>query len=509
MSHYIMALDQGTTTSRTLIFNKAGEIVSSSQQEFKQIYPQPGWVEHDPEEIWTSQLQTIREALGRAKLKASEISAIGIANQRETMVLWDRRTGKPVYNAIVWQCRRTADFCKELQEEGFNTSLKEKTGLVTDAYFSGTKLKWALDHVPGARRDAEKGLLAFGTIDSWLVNRLSGGKVHVTDYSNASRTLLYNIHELKWDDEILRRFGIPPSLLPEVVSSSHSVGFTEPAILDATIPIAGIAGDQQAALFGQCCFDPGMVKTTYGTGCFMLMNTGREARPSASGLLTTIAWGIKGEITYAMEGGTFIAGAVIQWLRDELKLIRSAEESEHLASMVEDSNGVYVVPAFVGLGAPHWDPHARGAILGLTRGVNRSHLVRAAIESIAFQTKEVVDCMVRDSGLKLTELRVDGGAAANNLLCQFQADLLDIPIRRPKVLESTALGVAYLAGLAVGYWKNREEISANWSVGREFFPRMSEDRRRKLVNGWERAVARSKSWVSPEQRDGAERKPLS
>jgi glycerol kinase len=499
MSRYIMALDQGTTNSRTLIFNRAGEIVSSSQQEFKQIYPRPGWVEHDPEEIWTSQLQTIREALDRANLQVSEISAIGIANQRETMVLWDRRTGKPIYNAIVWQCRRTANFCKELQEEGFHTTLREKTGLVTDAYFSGTKLKWVLDQVPGARREAEKGHLAFGTIDSWLVNRLSGGKAHVTDYSNASRTLLYNIHELRWDDEILQRFGIPPSLLPEVVPSSHPVAFTDLKILDAAVPIAGIAGDQQAALFGQCCFDPGMVKTTYGTGCFMLMNTGRQAKPSTCGLLTTIAWGMGREITYALEGSTFIAGAVIQWLRDELKLIRSAEESESLASMVEDSNGVYVVPAFVGLGAPHWDPHARGAILGLTRGVNRNHIVRAAIESIAFQTKEVVDCMSHDSGLGLTELRVDGGAAVNNLLCQFQADLLGIPIRRPKVLESTALGAAYLAGLAVGYWGNREEISVNWSMAREFFPRMSEDRRRKLVMGWEQAVARSKNWASPGQ----------
>ena len=498
MGQYIMALDQGTTNSRTLIFNRAGEIVSSSQREFKQIYPRPGWVEHDPEEIWASQLQTIREALSRANLQASEISAIGIANQRETMVLWDRRTGKPIYNAIVWQCRRTANFCKELQEEGFDTTLREKTGLVTDAYFSGTKLKWVLDQVPGARREAEKGHLAFGTIDSWLVNRLSGGKAHVTDYSNASRTLLYNIHELRWDDEILQRFAIPPSLLPEVVPSSHPVAFTDLRILDATIPIAGIAGDQQAALFGQCCFDPGLVKTTYGTGCFMLMNTGRRAKPSTCGLLTTIAWGMGREITYALEGSTFIAGAVIQWLRDELKLIGSADESETLASMVEDSNGVYVVPAFVGLGAPHWDPHARGAILGLTRGVNRNHLVRAAIESIAFQTKEVVDCMIRDSGLGLTELRVDGGAAVNNLLCQFQADLLDIPIRRPKVLESTALGAAYLAGLAVGYWGNREEISANWSMGREFLPQMSNDRRRKLVMGWEQAVARSKSWASPE-----------
>jgi glycerol kinase len=494
-----MALDQGTTNSRTLIFNNTGQIVSSSQQEFKQIYPQPGWVEHDPEEIWTSQLQTIREALHQANLQASEISAIGIANQRETMVLWDRQTGKPIYNAIVWQCRRTANFCKELREEGFSARLREKTGLVTDPYFSGTKVKWVLDHIPGARREAEKGHLAFGTIDSWLVNRLSGGKVHVTDYSNASRTLLYNIHELRWDDEILRRFGIHPSLLPEVVPSSHPVAFTDFKILDATIPIAGIIGDQQAALFGQCCFDPGMAKTTYGTGCFILMNTGREAKPSACSLLTTIAWGMGQEITYALEGSTFIAGAVIQWLRDELKLIHSAEESESLASMVEDSNGVYVVPAFVGLGAPHWDPYARGAIFGLTRGVNQSHVVRAAIESIAFQTKEVVECMVHDSGLALTELRVDGGAASNNLLCQFQSDLLDIPIRRPKVLESTALGAAYLAGLAVGSWGDKKEISANWSTGREFFPHMSEDRRRKLIIGWERAVDRSKNWASPEQ----------
>ncbi|NWF91743.1 MAG: glycerol kinase GlpK [Syntrophaceae bacterium] len=498
MGSYIMALDQGTTSSRTVIFNRAGEIVSSSQQEVKQIYPKPGWVEHDPMEIWTSQIHTIREALRRANLQASDISAIGIANQRETMVLWDRRSGKPIYNAIVWQCRRTASFCKELREEGFDTRLREKTGLVTDAYFSGTKLKWVLDQIPGARREAERGHLAFGTIDSWLVDRLSGGKAHVTDYSNASRTLLYNIHELRWDDEILQRFGIPPSLLPEVVPSSHPVAFTDPKILGAAVPIAGIAGDQQAALFGQCCFDPGMVKTTYGTGCFMLMNTGVEAKRSGSGLLTTIAWGMGREITYALEGSTFIAGGVIQWLRDELRLIRSAEESETLASMVEDSNGVYVVPAFVGLGAPHWDPNARGAILGLTRGVNRSHLVRAAIESIAFQTKEVVDCMVHDSGLGLTELRVDGGAAVNNLLCQFQADLLDIPIRRPKVLESTALGAAYLAGLAVGYWRNREEISANWSTGREFIPRMSRDRRRKLLMGWEQAVARSKNWFSPD-----------
>ena len=498
MGDYIMALDQGTTSSRTVIFNQAGEIVSSSQQEFEQIYPRPGWVEHDPEQIWTSQLQTIREALDRANLKAGEISAIGITNQRETTILWDRRTGRPIYNAIVWQCRRTADFCEELQEEGFDARLREKTGLVTDAYFSGTKLKWMLDHVPGARREAEQGHLAFGTIDSWLVNKLSGGKVHVTDYSNASRTLLYNIHELRWDDEILQRFGIPPSLLPEVVPSSHPVACTDLEILGAPIPIAGIAGDQQAALFGQCCFNPGMVKTTYGTDCFMLMNTGREAKSSVCGLLTTIAWGLGGEITYALEGSTFIAGAVIQWLRDELKLIRSAEESEHWASMVEDSNGVYLVPAFVGLGAPHWDPHARGAILGLTRGVNRSHLVRAALESIAFQTKEVVDCMARDSGLGLTELRVDGGAAANSLLCQFQADLLDIPVRRPKVIETTALGAAYLAGLAVGYWKDRDQISANWSMGREFLPRMFQDQRRKLITGWERAVARSKNWILPE-----------
>jgi glycerol kinase len=499
MGDYIMALDQGTTSSRTLIFNHDGEIVSSSQREFEQIYPRPGWVEHDPEQIWISQLRTIREALDRANLKAGEIAAIGVTNQRETTVVWDRRTAKPIYNAIVWQCRRSADFCRELQEEGFDVRLREKTGLVTDAYFSGTKLKWLLDHVPGARREAEQGHLAFGTIDTWILNKLTGGKVHVTDHSNASRTLLYNIHELRWDEEILQRFDIPLSLLPEVVPSSYPVAHTDPEILGFPVAIAGIAGDQQAALFGQCCFEPGMLKTTYGTGCFMLMNTGQEARPSASGLLSTIAWGMGGEITYALEGSTFIAGAVIQWLRDELKLIRSAEESELLASLVKDSNGVYLVPAFVGLGAPHWDPHARGAILGLTRGVNRSHIVRAALESIAFQTKEIVDCMARDSALRLTELRVDGGAAANSLLCQFQADLLDIPVRRPKVLETTALGAAYLAGLAVGYWRTREEISVNCSVGREFLPQMSPDRRGRLISGWERAVARSKNWVTPEQ----------
>jgi glycerol kinase len=498
MAQYIMALDQGTTSSRTVIFDHAGGIVASSHQEFEQIFPRPGWVEHDPERIWASQLQTIHKALQQAGLRATNIAAIGITNQRETTVLWDRRTGRPIHNAIVWQCRRTADFCSQLQEEGFDLQLREKTGLVTDAYFSGTKVKWILDHVPGARREAEQGHLAFGTIDSWLVYKLSGGRRHVTDFSNASRTLLYNIHDLKWDDEILKRFDIPPSLLPEVVPSSHSIAWTDPEILGVSIPIAGIAGDQQAALFGQSCFAPGMVKTTYGTGGFMLMNTGKEALPSSSGLLTTIAWNLRGETTYALEGSTFIAGGVIQWLRDELKLLRSAEESEQWASMVEDSNGVYVVPAFVGLGAPHWDPHARGAILGLTRGANRSHIVRAALESIAFQTRDVVDCMARDSGLSLKELRVDGGASANNLLCQFQADLLDLPVRRPTVLEITALGAAYLAGLGVGYWSDQNEISAHWSVGREFLPSMAPDERRKLIRGWDRAVARSKNWVSSE-----------
>lgn len=495
MSKYIMALDQGTTSSRSVIFNHSGEIIASCSQEFDQIYPRPGWVEHDPNQIWDSQLKTIRGALQKGKIRIEEISAIGITNQRETTVVWDRRTGIPLHNAIVWQCRRTADFCRDLKSEGFEKKLKEKTGLIADAYFSGTKVKWILDHVPEARERAEKGELAFGTIDSWLVYMLSGKKVHLTDYSNASRTLLYNIYEMKWDDEILERFNIPATMLPEVKPSSGLFTLTDKEIFGAQVAVTGIVGDQQAALFGQGCIRPGMAKNTYGTGCFLLMNTGKEAKPSKAGLLTTIAWGIGTEVDYALEGSVFIAGAAIQWLRDELKLISSAAESESLALAVEDSNGVYVVPAFVGLGTPYWDPYARGTIVGLTRGSNRNHLVRAVLESIAFQTKDVVDSMCRDSGLSLSELRVDGGAAANNFLCQFQADILDSKVKRPKVTQTTAQGAAYLAGLAVGYWKEQQEIIKNWSMDREFTPQIEKDKREKFLKDWKKAIRSSRDWA--------------
>jgi glycerol kinase len=497
---YILALDQGTTSSRSIIFNRMGEAVASCSKPFQQIYPKPGWVEHDPNQIWDSQIHTVRDALNQAKLKIGDIAAIGITNQRETTVVWDRNSGAPVYNAIVWQCRRTAETCERLKSEHFDVTLKEKTGLVADAYFSGTKVAWILDHVPGAREKAESGSLAFGTIDSWLVYKLSGGKTHITDYSNASRTLLYNIYDLRWDADILRRLGIPATMLPEVKPSSEVFTFTEAKVLGATVPISGMAGDQQAALFGQCCFEAGMIKNTYGTGCFLLMNTGDKPKRSASGLLTTIAWGVDGRVEYALEGSVFIGGAVIQWLREELKLIESAAESEALATRVEDSNGVFIVPAFVGLGAPHWDPYARGSILGLTRGANRNHIVRAALESIAFQTKDVVDCISLDSGLTLSELRIDGGAAANNFLCQFQADILQAKVTRPKDLETTARGAAYLAGLAVGFWKDKEELARNWSIDREFVPQMSLSRRQELVRGWQRAVERSRNWEQPDDR---------
>jgi len=491
---YILALDQGTTSSRSIVFNRLGEIVASCSKPFEQIYPRPGWVEHDPNQIWDSQLHTVHEVLKEANLKADDLAAIGIANQRETTVVWDRDSGKPLCNAIVWQCRRTAEFCDQLKADHFDVTVKEKTGLVADPYFSGTKVAWILNHVPGARAKAEAGSLAFGTIDSWLIHKLSAGKAHVTDYSNASRTLLYNIHDLKWDADILRKFDIPASMLPAVKPSSGICTFTDPRVLGASIPIAGMAGDQQAALFGQCCLDPGMTKNTYGTGCFLLMNTGREPTWSNSGLLTTIAWGMDDGVEYALEGSVFIGGAVIQWLKEELKLIDSSAESETLASLVEDSNGVYIVPAFVGLGSPYWDPYARGAIFGLTRGTNRNHLIRAALESIAFQTKDVVDCMCQDSGLTLSELRIDGGAAANNLLCQFQADILHRKVKRPKVVETTALGAAYLAGLAIGYWKGKEDLISHWTIDREFVPQMSLDRRQKLICGWQRAVDRARNW---------------
>jgi len=499
MKKYILALDQGTTSSRAIVFDKDGMIVGTSQKEFTQFYPKAGWVEHDAMEIWGTQSGVAREVLEKTGVRPEEVAAIGITNQRETTVVWDKNTGKPIYNAIVWQCRRTAAICDELKAKGLEASIKEKTGLVVDAYFSGTKVKWILDNVEGAREKAENGELLFGNIDTWLIWNLTRGKVHVTDYSNASRTLLYNIKELKWDDEILSELGIPKSMLPEVKPSSCVYGYTDPQTFGgAEIPIAGDAGDQQAALFGQACFDPGMAKNTYGTGCFMLMNTGEKPIESKSGLLTTIAWGIGDKVEYALEGSIFIAGASIQWLRDELKLVYDSAQSEYYANLVEDTNGVYVVPAFTGLGAPYWDMYARGVILGLTRGSKREHIVRATLESIAYQTKDVLEAMQEDSGITLKALKVDGGAAANNFLMSFQSDILNVPVRRPKVLETTALGAAYLAGLAVGFWKDQDEIKDKWAVDREFEITMEEDLRNKKYNGWKKAVKRAMDWETEE-----------
>ncbi|WP_352406875.1 glycerol kinase GlpK [Acetoanaerobium noterae] len=499
MKNYILALDQGTTSSRAIVFDKDGMIVGTSQKEFTQIYPKAGWVEHDAMEIWGTQSGVAREVLEKTGVRPEEVAAIGITNQRETTVVWDKNTGKPIYNAIVWQCRRTAAICDELKAKGLEASIKEKTGLVVDAYFSGTKVKWILDNVEGAREKAENGELLFGNIDTWLIWNLTRGKVHVTDYSNASRTLLYNIKELKWDDEILSELGIPKSMLPEVKPSSCVYGHTDPQTFGgAEIPIAGDAGDQQAALFGQACFEPGMAKNTYGTGCFMLMNTGEKPIESKNGLLTTIAWGIGDKVEYALEGSIFIAGASIQWLRDELKLVYDSAQSEYYANLVEDTNGVYVVPAFTGLGAPYWDMYARGAILGLTRGSKREHIVRATLESIAYQTKDVLEAMQEDSGITLKALKVDGGAAANNFLMSFQSDILNVPVRRPKVLETTALGAAYLAGLAVGFWKDQDEIKDKWAVDREFEITMEEDLRNKKYNGWKKAVKRAMDWETEE-----------
>jgi len=499
MKNYILAFDQGTTSSRAIVFDKDGMIVGTSQKEFTQIYPKAGWVEHDAMEIWGTQSGVAREVLEKTGVRPEEVAAIGITNQRETTVVWDKNTGKPIYNAIVWQCRRTAAICDELKAKGLEASIKEKTGLVVDAYFSGTKVKWILDNVEGAREKAENGELLFGNIDTWLIWNLTRGKVHVTDYSNASRTLLYNIKELKWDDEILSELGIPKSMLPEVKPSSCVYGHTDPQTFGgAEIPIAGDAGDQQAALFGQACFEPGMAKNTYGTGCFMLMNTGEKPIESKNGLLTTIAWGIGDKVEYALEGSIFIAGASIQWLRDELKLVYDSAQSEYYANLVEDTNGVYVVPAFTGLGAPYWDMYARGAILGLTRGSKREHIVRATLESIAYQTKDVLEAMQEDSGITLKALKVDGGAAANNFLMSFQSDILNVPVRRPKVLETTALGAAYLAGLAVGFWKDQDEIKDKWAVDREFEISMEEDLRNKKYNGWKKAVKRAMDWETEE-----------
>lgn len=493
MQKYLLALDQGTTSSRSILFTKEGRIHSIAQREFPQIFPEPGWVEHDPMEIWASQISVTMEALAKAGLAAADIAAIGITNQRETTIVWNKNTGKPVYNAIVWQCRRTADYCASLKNEGFDATIKTKTGLAVDAYFSGTKVRWILENVAGARSAAEAGELLFGTVDTWLVWQLTKGKVFTTDYSNASRTMLYNIHELKWDDEILAKFGIPSSMLPEVKPSSYIYGATHRDLLGGEIPIAGIAGDQQAALFGQCCFEAGMVKNTYGTGCFTLMNTGSTAVTSKNGLLTTIAWGEGGVVEYALEGSVFIAGAAIQWLRDGLRIIDSAELTEFYANKVESSNGVYVVPAFVGLGAPYWDQYARGTITGLSRGATKEHLIRATLESIAYQSLDVIKAMASDTKEALKQLRVDGGASNNNFLMQFQADILDVEVVRPEITESTALGAVLLAGLAIGFYKSKEEVKQQSTVSKVFKPAMPQDKRANLIYGWNEAVGRSLS----------------
>ncbi len=492
---FILALDQGTTSCRAILFNHESEVIGVAQKEFTQFYPQPGWVEHDAEEIWSTQYGVIAELLARTGVSPEGIAGIGITNQRETAVVWEKTTGKPIHPAIVWQCRRTTEIVEELKAKGWEETIRSKTGLVLDAYFSGTKVKWLLDQVKGAREKAERGELLFGTLDTWLIWKMTNGKVHVTDYSNASRTLLYNIHELEWSEEILAELGIPRSMLPDVKPSSWVYGQAEIGLFGKhSIPISGIAGDQQAALFGQMCFEPGMAKNTYGTGCFMLMNTGERAVPSKNGLLTTIAWGLDGKVEYALEGSVFIAGAAIQWLRDGLKLIESAQDSEVLASKVKDTDGVYVVPAFTGLGAPYWNMRARGAIFGLTRGSTQAHLIRATLEAMAYQTKDVLGAMENDAGMTLQTLRVDGGAVANNLLMQFQADLLGANVERPQVIETTALGAAYLAGLAVGFWHNQGEIRTSWRMDRCFKPEMPEERRTKLYRGWLKAVERSKDW---------------
>lgn len=488
MDKYIMALDLGTTSCRCIIFDKNGRICSAAQKEFTQYFPQPGWVEHDAEEIWATQTGLMYEAMSKIDITINEIAGIGITNQRETTVLWDKETGRPVHKAIVWQCRRTAGYCDELKNLGMAEFFRSKTGLVLDAYFSATKLRWLLDNAAGARERAEKGELLFGTVDSWIIWKLTGGKVHVTDYSNASRTMLFNIHTLKWDEEILRVLKIPQQILPEVKPSSHVYGYTDSKLFGREVPIAGAGGDQQCALFGQTCFERGEVKNTYGTGGFMLMNTGTAPVNSHNGLVTTIAWGVDDKVEYALEGSIFVAGAAVQWLRDELGLIRDAAESEVLAKSVPDANGCYVVPAFVGLGAPYWDQYARGAIVGLTRGVNRKHIVRATLESIAYQVNDVLMAMQEDSGMAITSLRVDGGACDNDFLMQFQADILNTSVVRPYCIETTAMGAAYLAGLAVGYWRSKEEILANHVIAAEFKPQMGQAKRESLLQGWHNAV---------------------
>jgi glycerol kinase len=495
MSKFILAFDQGTTSSRAIIFNKKGDIVSVAQKEFTQIFPQPGWVEHDPNEIWSTQLGVATEAILKAGLTVYDIAGIGITNQRETAVVWDRNTSQPIYNAIVWQDRRTAAYCDELKKDGSAAVIKEKSGLVTDAYFSATKVKWMLDNVPGAREKATNGELCFGTIDSWLLWKLTNGKVHATDVTNACRTMLFNIHTMQWDDDLLKIFGIPHSMLPEVCSSSEIYGHTQHLLTAADIPICGIAGDQQAALFGQMCIHPGMVKNTYGTGCFMLMNTGNKPVPSSNNLLTTVAWKIGNEIQYALEGSVFIAGAVVQWLRDGLKLIQTSGDVEALSLKAEDNGGVYMVPAFTGLGAPYWNQHARGLIVGLTRGSTDAQLARAAIESIAYQTMDVLKAMEADAGLAIKEVRVDGGATVNNYLMQFQADILNTTVIRPQITETTALGAAYMAGLAVGFWSDVKEVEAYWQKGRVFEAAMSENNRTSHQKSWKKAIRAAQAWA--------------
>ncbi len=492
MKNYVIALDQGTTSSRAIVFDRHQNIVEIAQKEFTQLYPKAGYVEHDPMEIYASQYGVLTEVLARGNIGPSEVAAIGITNQRETTILWDRKTGRPVYNAIVWQCRRTADICEDLKKQGLEEYIRENTGLLIDAYFSGTKIKWILDHVEGLRERAERGEILFGTVDTWLIWKLTGGEVHVTDYTNASRTMIYNIKTLDWDDTILKALDIPRCMLPQVCNSSEVYGTVN--IGGVNIPIAGIAGDQQAALFGQTCFQKGEAKNTYGTGCFLLMNTGEEMYLSQNGLLTTIAIGLNGKVQYALEGSVFVGGAVIQWLRDELRFLGDAKDSEYFATQVEDNGGVYLVPAFTGLGAPHWDMYARGAIFGLTRGAGRNHIIRAALEAIAYQTKDVLDAMVADTGIDLRELKVDGGASANNFLMQFQADILGRSIRRPMIRETTALGAAYLAGLAVGFWKDLGDIKNQWTLDKVYDPKMEDSQREKLLKGWKKAVSRAKNW---------------
>ncbi len=498
MAKYVMALDAGTTSNRCILFNEKGEMCSVAQREFAQYFPRPGWVEHNADEIWASQLGVAVEAMNKIGASAEDIAAIGITNQRETAIVWDKNTGEPVYHAIVWQCRRTSEYCDSLKEKGLTDAFRQKTGLVIDAYFSGTKVKWILDNVEGARERAEKGELLFGTVETWLIWKLTKGNVHVTDYSNASRTMLFNINTLEWDEEILKELDIPRSMLPEVKPSSCVYGVCDSSFLGGEIPIAGAAGDQQAALFGQTCFKPGEAKNTYGTGCFLLMNTGEKPVFSKNGLVTTIAWGLDGKVNYALEGSIFVAGAAVQWLRDEMRIIDSSADSEYMAKKVKDTNGCYVVPAFTGLGAPHWDQYARGTIVGITRGVNKYHIIRATLESLAYQTYDVLEAMKADSGIELAALKVDGGASANDFLMQVQADIINAPVNRPVCVETTAMGAAYLAGLAVGYWISKEDVIKNWAIDKNFEPTLDDNDRNDRIKGWNKAVKYAYGWAKEE-----------